>query len=170
MYYVIHVKSGMEEKLLNDIRTGIDDKNILEDIFCPKMLVYKNHEDKLEKCFPGYLFVKSNNPEELGKKLYFIEGYTRLLKDGNSTGYMPLSSIEVELLEHLLGNRDDHVIDKSTVEISEGKIVRVIDGPLYGFKGRVLKVNVHKRIAIVETTIASQTTTVKLSLDIIRKE
>lgn len=169
MYYVINVATGHEEKLMEDIRTGIQDKEVLEDIFCPKMVEYRNHQTVLVKCFPGYLFVITPNPNELAKRLYFIEGYTKLLKDGQ-TSYMPLQPMEVELLEHLLGNREDHVIDKSTVEIQEGKIVRVIDGPLYGFQGKVIKINVHKRIAIVETQLVGQTTTVKLGLDILRND
>lgn len=121
-------------------------------------------------CFPGYLFVKTDKPDELNTKLWQVEGFTKLLgnHDKSHKTFLPLTAREEEFLSCLLGL--GHTIDISKVHVHEGKIIRVIDGPLYGLEGTVVKVNLHKRVAIVRTTLASQGVDIHLGIDIIREQ
>lgn len=174
MFYVIQVPTNQEAEFIRRIKFATRNTNLLEDIFSPKQTrIRKLHGEIFDyeaTVFPGYLFVKTDKPEELNTKLYQVEGFTRLLGnfDKSHKTFLPLTAREEELILHLIGQ--GHTIDVSKVHVHEGKIIRVIDGPLYGLEGTVVKVNLHKRVAVVRTTLASQGVDIHLGIDIIREQ
>lgn len=174
MFYVIQVPTRQEQEFIRRIKFATRNTDLIEDIFSPKEKRLRKLHGELfeveETCFPGYLFVKTDKPEELNTKLWQVEGFTKLLgnHDKSHKTFLPLTHREEELLSCLLGL--GHTIDVSKVVIHEGKIIRVIDGPLFGLQGTVIKVNLHKRVAVVRTTLASQGVDLHLGLDIIREE
>ncbi len=174
MYYVIQVPTGKEEEFIRRIKFATRNTDIIKDIFTPRISRVRKLHGELQEhqatCFPGYLFVSSDKPDELNNKLWKVEGFTKLLNncDKSHKTFIPLSDREEEFLLHLIGK--GHTVDQSKVVIEEGKIVRVIDGPLYGLEGEVVKVNLHKRIAVVRTNMLGHGVDIHLGLDIIREQ
>ena len=57
-----------------------------------------------------------------------------------------------------------------TAEPEEGKVVKIIDGPLMGFEGTIIKYNLHKRVAMVEIDFAGNKSKIQLGIDIIEEK
>jgi transcriptional antiterminator NusG len=98
-------------------------------------------KDTLAPIFPGYVFLEI---EEILPHVYWglrkTPGFFRFLKSNDDI--RPLSGTDRELLEHFL--RFGPVADKSQVYFDEEKRIRVIDGPLKGLEGMIVKVDKRK--------------------------
>ena len=73
MYYVIQVKTGKEQKAIEDImKNKPDDASF--DVFAPyrkSLRKFKGeNREVVERCFPGYIFVETNDGKQLFKQLY----------------------------------------------------------------------------------------------------
>ena len=82
MYYVIQVKTGKEQKAIEDILKN-KPNDLSFDVFAPyRKALRKYHgemKEVIERCFPGYIFVETNDIKELFKQLYFTAGFEKLL-------------------------------------------------------------------------------------------
>ena len=97
--------------------------------------------------FQGYVFVNSNKPERLYGELKKLPKLTKII--GREENYfIPLSKEEENLIRGL-GNKE-HKTLLSRVELQDGKKIRVIQGPLKNYIENVVKVNMHKREAVVK--------------------
>ena len=66
------------------------------------------------------------------------------------------------------GIRDEeHRTSISRIEIEEGNTVRVVDGPLRGYLGNVVKVNLHKREAVVRVEFMGRDLELKMGVDMV---
>jgi transcription antitermination factor NusG len=87
MYYVVQVKTGKEEKTIESIKKQLKEnlksKADSIDVFSPFKETRKKYKDGfktvIERCFPGYIFVETDDPKELFTQLYFTPEYTKLL-------------------------------------------------------------------------------------------
>ena len=83
MYYVIQVKTGKEEKTMLDIIKNNHSDDPSFEVFSPFRKALRKYKGELkeviERCFPGYIFVSTNNVEQLWIDLYWTPGYERLL-------------------------------------------------------------------------------------------
>ena len=82
MYYVIQVKTGKEQKAIDDIlKNKPDDASF--DVFAPYRKSLRKYKGELreviERCFPGYIFVETSDVKKLFFELYWIPGFTKLL-------------------------------------------------------------------------------------------
>ncbi len=175
MLYVIHTTSGKEEELIENIKKKHYYARDIDDVFVVKRILKKkfNGEWKeiIERLFPGYVFIETNNPKAMHTMLNEIEGYSKLVgfKDDDIIHYIPLSEIEEDFIKGLAGKNDDHTLEISEVEVLEGKKIRAISGPLLGQEGIVKRVDLHKRIAEVEIIFLNQPVTVYFGIDIIKR-
>ena len=64
----------------------------------------------------------------------------------------------------------NNVIELSTIEFEEGNKVKIIDGPLVGLEGQIVKYNFHKRVVYDNLKFGSATTLLQLGIDMIEKE
>ena len=173
MYFVIQVTSRTEEEMIKKIKLCID-SSLIEDIFCCKRERCKKVNGKWieykETCFPGYIFVSTSKPSLLARELRNVEGFSRLVGFGKlgSFSFMPLSEDEEKMINHLIGK--NNVIELSTIEFEEGNKVKIIDGPLIGLEGQIVKFNFHKRVAYVNINFGNTTTLLQLGIDMIEKE
>lgn len=171
MYYVIQVKSGNEDKVIEEIAKQ-NRKAIVFDAFAPRRKTKRKYKEGWkeveERCFPGYVFVETNEAKKLFKDLYWIPEFTRLLgQEGKSDNFAPLSEEEARMVDILYGKRSNRVTDISRIEIQEGDKVRILDGPLRDLETRIKKVNLHKRKVTVELTICNQPFDVEVGIEII---
>lgn len=175
MYFVIQVTSRTEYQMMEKIKRIVS-SSFYDDIFIPTRIRQKkikgkwiDYEDRL---FPGYLFVETDKPKELARELRQVYEFTKLLgvKDNDGIHYIPLTDDECLMIDRLLGRTPDShnsLLPLSEIVIEEGRQIKVISGPLLGFEGKVVKYDLHKRIAIVDMNFAGTIARVNLGIDVI---
>ena len=57
----------------------------------------------------------------------------------------------------------------SQVAVGEGRQVRILSGPLKNLEGKIQKINLHKRIAIVETEFMGNRSLLHLGIEIVNE-
>lgn len=86
MWYVIQVRTGMEEMIRNQCVHIIDQK-ILEQCFVPYYEEQKKYQGtwhtEKKVLFPRYVFIVSSQLEDLYKNLWKVIGMTKLLGTGD---------------------------------------------------------------------------------------
>lgn len=175
MYFVIQVMSKTENALMNQIKNNFD-SSLVSDVFIPIKERMKKINGKWvkteEKFFPGYIFVETSKPKEVAKQLRKIEGFTRLVGFGDvgKINYVPLSKKDEEMINSLLARKNkESIVKLSKIYIDEGKKVKIMDGPLLGFEGTLIKYNLHKRTALVDVDFNGKVISVQLGIDIVKK-
>lgn len=171
MYYVIQVKTGKEQKAIEDIlKNRPDDPDF--DVFAPfrrsQRKFHGEWKEVIERCFPGYIFVETNNVQELFRQLYFTPGFTRLLgREADTENFVPLDADESRMIDILYNKESDRITEISNIEVKEGEMIRVLDGPLAGLETQIKKVNLHKRTVTVEMSFCKRLVEVKVGINII---
>lgn len=103
-----------------------------------------------ERVYPGYLFLKTEEAEQLFFQLKQIPKLTKLLGDAELT-FDSLTDEEAAFVENLGGA--EHVVQLSPVAVDKDGNVTVLGGELKKYEDRIKKIDLHKRIAVVRTTI-----------------
>lgn len=173
MYYVIQVKTGKEKETMEDILKHQRGDFHLE-VFSPcrkTMRKYKGvYKEVTERCFPGYLFVETNDVEQLFKDLYWVPGYTKLLgREGLTYNFVPLNEEESRMIDILYNADSGRTTPISDIEVVEGDQIRILTGPLKGIEGTIVKTNLHKRSVIVGFYLCGQYVEVKVGINIVSK-
>lgn len=171
MYYVVQVKTGKEDQAINDImKNKLDDPSF--EVFAPYRKALKKFKGQMkevvERCFPGYVFVETNDAEELFKQLYWTPGYTRLLgREADTYNFVPLDKDESRMVDILYSKNNDRITEISNIEVREGETIRVLDGPLMGLETQIKKVNLHKRKVTVEYMMCGRLVTSDVAINIV---
>ena len=75
------------------------------------------------------------------------------------------------MLNVLLGkDNKKRIVDISHIYLTEGKEIIVVDGPLKGLEGKIIKTNLHKRKVTVELNFMNTITTTDLGIDFIEEK
>lgn len=171
MYYVIHIYGRQEKETIEFIDKYVP-KNIALDIFSPKRIINKKIKGKwvstTERCFPGYVFVETNDPDGLYLSLKSVPRFTRLLgrsREGDT--YITLTEKECRIIDALANKESDRTVDVSDVSIKEGKKIKVISGPLQGFVGNIVGVDLHKRTVTILIDMCGRKCEVKVGINIV---
>ncbi|MBI3125999.1 MAG: UpxY family transcription antiterminator [Candidatus Tectomicrobia bacterium] len=140
-WFVVHTRSRHEDKVVDLLR----EKRI--PVFLPKMQVWSRRRDRRLKVqvplFRGYLFVNLPEPEFRWSNLLQTRGVVRVLGAGGK----PVSLVQREVESILLmvaSGADLHPLDA----LVRGDRVRVVDGPLAGVEGVVLRRKGKEQIAV----------------------
>ena len=171
MYYVIQVKTGKEQTAIDDILKNKPDEESF-DVFAPfRKAIRKYHgveKEVIERCFPGYVFVETNNVQQLFKQLYFTPGFQKLLgREEGTENFVPLDKDESRMVDILYSKNSDRITEISNIEVKEGEMIRVLDGPLMGLETQIKKVNLHKRTVLVEFMMCGRLVTAPIGINII---
>ena len=173
MYYVVQVQTGKEEQTIADIRKYKSDKTEFE-VFAPSRLVKRKYGNEYkevsERCFPGYVFVETDNPKDLFFDLYWVPEFTRLLgREGLTYNFVPLNEEESRMVDILYNAGNGRVTPISDIEIEAGDTVRILDGPLRDVQAQIKAVDLHKRNVTVGVTFCNRIMDVKLGINIVTK-
>lgn len=153
-WYVLQCRSGQEEEILVSCRQHLS-KEALEEAFifrCQRLWrldgVWK---PVIKEMFPGYVFLQSSNPKALSKEL---ESYRKFLRVLEENGYLiSVYEEEEEYLRKLCGDNHFMGLSYGFKDQEEGDL-HMIRGPLCGQEERIVKINWHKRFAILELPVA----------------
>jgi transcriptional antiterminator NusG len=167
MWYVIQTQTGHEDK----IKTMMD-RTRPEGLDCRcELFFYEskrrylgawNTERKL--LFPGYVIAITDDIQGVSDHLKLLPEYSKVLKHGDEM--VPLAEDEVSLIRRLTG--DDGVMSMS-YGIQVGDKVRGTDGALVGMEYRILKIDRHKRKAVIEIELFKEKKEVTVGLEILEK-
>lgn len=166
--YVVQVAGGQEASAAEMITRHA--QGAVEDCFIPKREVMRRQSgqwhSKLEKLFPGYVFVQTNAPELLCEALRRVPAFTRMLTFAGDM-CLPLSDDEVAWI-NAITNTDTHVMEMSE-GIIEGDRVVVTRGPLKGREANITRIDRHKRLAWVDMNMFGRNKTIRVGLEIVSK-
>ena len=171
MYYVVQVKTGKEQQAIDDIlKNKPDDPSF--DVFAPYRKALRKFKGQLkevvERCFPGYIFVETNDVQDLFVQLYWTPGYTRLLgREADTYNFVPLDKDESRMIDILYSKNNDRITEISNIEVKEGEMIRVLDGPLMGLETQIKKVNLHKRKVTVEYMMCGRLVQSDIAINIV---
>ena len=173
MYYVIQVQTGQEKKIIEDMKRHMKDVSYF-DVFSPSRKTLRKYQGEFkevnERCFPGYVFVETDDVKKLFFDLYWVPGYTRILgREGLTYHFVPLNEEESRMIDILYNASSNRVTPISNIEVKEGDEIMIVDGPLLGVRSKIVKVNLHKRYALVELNLFSQRILTKVGINIITK-
>lgn len=167
MWYVIQVRGGMEENIWQQCQSTISPP-VLEKCFIPYYEQMKRYQGKWNKekkiLFPGYVFMVSDEVEELYFELKNVNGLTKILGAGDEV--ISLNQEEVEFLKQL--GCEEQIVEVSEGVIEGGNVV-VTRGPLQGLEGCIRKIDRHKRVAYLGIEIMGRLVETQVGLDIVEK-
>jgi len=168
-YYAIQVKTRCEDKFIRLFRAQHPELSI--SIHFPKRLLDIRHAGKIRPqtsaIFPGYLFVEAENDEEIQSRKWEFrrtEGFYRFLKSNQNI--TPLADRDLELVLHFINNSGS-VAGRSKVYFNENSRVVVVEGPLMGLEGRILKVDRRKGRAKIKLDLYDESFTIDLGFEVI---
>ena len=171
MMFCMQTDSRYTERIKEDVKQHVLSEG--EAIFLPVTeRIWKidgQWQRVLVPLFKGYLFICSDDPTGLYVRIHSALGKTifrfvKLLKDDEYV--IPLSEADECLVKEL--SDEDHVI-KASLGYMKGDMLIVTDGPLKGHEGQVVKINRHKRIAILSVEFLGEKRNITVGLEVVKK-
>lgn len=158
-WYVIHTYSGYEEAVAENLRQRIDALDMKEKIFdilipTEKKIKIKNGKRKtvIEKIFPGYLLVHMIVTDDSWYVVRNTPNVTGFI--GSGTTPTPVPEEEVQQLLRRMGQDEP----KFKIDITEGQVVKITDGPFKNFEGKVVAVDeAHGKIKVLCSMFGRET-------------
>lgn len=167
MWYVIQVRAGTEERIRLQC-VQIINPLVMERCYIPYYERKRRYmgEWNVERriLFPGYVFIISDELEELISGLKSIIGLAKIIGTGREI--VPLTDQEVMLIEKL-GNKDGLV--EMSQGIIQGGMTIITSGPLKGMEGMIRRIDRHKRTAKIGLEMMGRIVEAQVGLEILEK-
>jgi len=163
-WYAVHTYSGYEDAVSRYLEQRVDSLEMNDKIF--KVVVPKEKKVKIkngkrqeveEKIFPGYVLVDMILTDD---SWYVVRNTPRVtgFVGSDTTTPLPLSQKEVDELMGRMGKNDDEV----EVDLTEGDLVKIIDGPFKDYEARISAVDEKNGSVKVVIPIFGRDTTMEL--------
>jgi transcription termination/antitermination protein NusG len=171
-WYIIHVYSGFEKKVMASIREQAQQQGLadhFEEILVPVEEVLEVKRGKKvsaeRKFFPGYVLVKMELTDETWHLVRNTPKVTGFLGSGGRP--MPVPDAEAERILRQIQEGIEH--PRPTVSFLTGEQVRVSDGPFSSFSGVVEEVDEARGRLKVSVSIFGRATPVELEYSQVEK-
>jgi transcriptional antiterminator NusG len=171
-WYVVHVYSGFEKKIAQQIKEQAAQKGLadqVEDVLVPAEQVLEMRRGQKvsaeHKLLPGYVLVKMDLSDEAWHLIKNIPKVTGFL--GSRTRPSPISDAEAERMLKQAQEGVEH--PRPSVLFEVGEQVRVADGPFTSFNGTVEEVDTEKGRLKVSVSIFGRATPVELEYSQVEK-
>lgn len=168
-YFAIQVATRREDEWLARMRESV--RSIRFHKIMKRMYVRRQGKMITEDAplFPGYIFMEFPDKTLPAELLYAIRHsryFIRFLPSNESPH--PLDQHDSEIIRHWLvyGGR----VPVSLVTFDEHQRIRVVDGPLKGMEGNIIKVDRRKRRAKIQITLAASPMTLDLAFDLLEPD
>lgn len=107
--------------------------------------------------FPGYLFIRSEEPEKLHKELQRSREFPQFVIFGkNDMGedeLVPVSEQDLSFLQEVCGAKLQEVCGITDITLGDDKQLLEVRGVLEHYVDRIVKLNLHKRFAVAEVPL-----------------
>ena len=165
-WYVVHTYSGYENTVKATIEKTVESRQLQDRILAisiPLETVTEITESGVSKTYdrkvyPGYVLVKMVYSDDTWHVIRNVRGVTGFVGT-SSNDPTPLTDDEV----YAMGVEKKEIIVNYVV----GDNVRILDGPLSGFIGRVESIEVDKNSVSVIVSMFGRETSVEFELDMI---
>ncbi len=164
MWYVLQTMTGREEALVDMVKKTIP-SSLYENCFIAYYeRVWRKQQKSIvhvERLFPGYVFIVTDDPDGLFLELKHIPAMVKLLSDGDF-GFVPLRAQEEAFFGELL--KDEGIARLSYVEKDRNGHVYRVSGPLHNYMGQVVRYQFKKRYAIIRFELLGEEKTAALGI------
>lgn len=163
-WYVLHCKAGQEETVIRSCKHHLS-KIALEDAFqfsYERMKKYMGqwHVDTY-RMFPKYVVLKTSRPKLLFEELKRYREIINVLE--NDGVLLEISAKEERLLDELCGS--EHHLGLSRGILWDGSL-RVLEGPLTGREALIHRIDLHRRIAVLNLKMMDNGQNIWAGIDI----
>ena len=168
-WYVLHVYSGFEKKVVESIKEQAEKKNIADmfgDILVPvEKVVEKGKKVESErKFFPGYVLINMDMNDDTWHMVKNTPKVTGFLGGKRP---VPMTAAEAERIINQMQEGVER--PKTAVRYEVGEQVRVTDGPFASFTGVIDEVDTEKSRLKVSVLIFGRPTPVELEYPQVEK-
>jgi len=171
-WYVVHVLSGQENRVRDNIEKRVKTEEMADVIF--EVLVPTERVSEIKrgkksettrKFFPGYLIINMHLLDDegqlIGRTWYFIRETPGVIGfAGTKDRPIPMRQSEVESTRAQMREREEKVKPKVSFEV--GETVKVADGPFQNQSGVVEEIDPERGKLRVSVTIFGRATPVEL--------
>jgi transcription termination/antitermination protein NusG len=169
-WYVIHTYAGYEDQVAESIRQRAETLKLQEYIFevivpKEKQIEIKNGKRRVveKRSFPGYVFVRMIVTDESWYVVRNTPSVTGFL--GSGVRPTPIPESEVATIKAKMAiDEPEHTVDLRT-----GDLVRITDGPLKGYEGKITEVDPNKGRVKVSVSMFGRETPVTLDFLQVKK-
>ena len=176
-WYIVTTYSGYENSVKTDLerrRVSMNMEDQIYQVLIPEETVEVidkkgNKKQKVNKLFPGYVFVEMEVDGEMDEKAWFMVRNTPkvtgfLGSSGGGTKPVPVTNDEMNRILNKLG-----MITKPKCELEKGDKVEVISGAFAGQISEIVSVNEEKGIVTVLIEIFGSATPTELDIADVKK-
>ena len=171
-WYVVHVYSGFEKKIAQQIKEGAAQKglgDLVDEVLVPAENVIEVRRGQKvnaeQKFFPGYVLVKMEMTDQTWHLVKDTPKVTGFL--GTKLSPTPISETEADRI--LKQSQEGVERTRPAVLFEIGEQVRVADGPFTSFNGTVEDVDEEKGRVKVSVSIFGRSTPVDLEYSQVEK-
>ncbi|OGS07395.1 MAG: transcription termination/antitermination factor NusG [Elusimicrobia bacterium RIFOXYA12_FULL_51_18] len=164
-WYVIHTRTGFEERVNKMLQHKLDTNELTGKLFQVLIptedIIQVKHNKKVvskRKFFPGYVLANIELDNQTYWAIRGIQGVSGFLGDPKPA---PMEESEVQQILELV-NSAGLEKPKPAVQFEKGENVRIIEGPFKHFMGVVEEVNEQKAKIKVIVTVFDRPTPVEL--------
>ena len=169
-WYVIHTYAGYEDQVADNIRQRAATLKLQDYIFevvvpKEKQIEIKNGKRKVveKRSFPGYVFVNMIVTDESWYVVRNTPSVTGFL--GSGVRPTPIPESEVNSIKSKMAREEP----EHTVDLKTDDLVRITDGPLKGYEGKVTEVDADKGRIKVSVSMFGRETPVTLDFLQVKK-
>ncbi|GAB6392378.1 MAG: transcription antitermination protein, NusG family/antiterminator LoaP [Treponematales bacterium] len=168
-YYAMQVRTGGEEKYMRLFK--VRHPEVRFPFHFPKRIVRVRRKNKqfeeTAAVFPGYLFVEAEETGAVAEALWQyrrVDGFCRFLRSNQDI--CPLAGRDLETVLYFI-RRVGPLAGTSKVRFDENDRIVVVDGPLFGLTGNIIKVDKRKKWAKVQLDLYGDSFAINLAIDIL---
>jgi transcriptional antiterminator NusG len=168
-YIALQVKTRAEEKYIKLFKGLHPDTKI--PMFFPQRKIDIRRRGKFiqtqSAVFPGYVFVEVEDQETILKDQWFFrrtDGFIRFLRSNQNI--TPLAGKDLEIVLHFI-KRAGPIAGKSKVYFNDNSRIVVVEGPLMGLEGKIIKVDKRKGRAKIKLDLYDDSFAIDLGFEII---
>jgi transcriptional antiterminator NusG len=168
-YYALQVKSGAESKFINRFKSLHPDVDL--PLYFPQRRIDIRRKGIIRQTqaavFPGYIFVEADSDGEILARQWDFRrtgGFYRFLKSNQEITH--LADRDLELVLHFI-KKVGPVAGISRVYFNENSRIVVLEGPLMGLEGKIIKVDKRKGRAKVKLDIYDDSFAIDLAFEVI---
>ena len=166
-FYALQVRTRGEEKYIKLFKALYPDIDL--PIHFPQRSLDIRKKGKIIRSnsaiFPGYVFLELENDDNIQNyQMAFrrTEGFYRFLRSNNDI--CPLMDRDLELVLHFIRNIGP-LAGKSIVKFDANSKIVVIEGPLAGLEGKIIKVDKRKGRAKIKLDLYDDSFTIDLAFE-----
>lgn len=169
-WYVIHTYAGYEDQVAENIlqrAANLKLQDYIFEVIVPKekQIEIKNGKRRTieKRSFPGYVFVNMIVTDESWNVVRNTPSVTGFLGSGVRPTAMPESEI-TQIKIHMARTEPEHIVD-----LKLDDLVRISDGPLKGYEGKITNVDPIKGKIKVSVSMFGRETPVNLDFLQVKK-